>query len=512
MESDKPVSSLRPSRQMGTLWLAGTNYLSLLMAVIQGIVLVPLYLRYIDIRLYGAWLATGNIVAYLGLLDLGFSKLLMQRVGEAYGSEKLDIVGSTIGTGLVILCGLSILPLLLALVLMPWVPGFVHIHGTDAGKLGLAFVLAALAGSLMMMMHTVANILSGLQRQKGLGIIVVLSDLLGTIVLVVLLLLGYGLLSLPLSYIVKGLSATVGVTLHLWRTVCRDIPRQYVRFCWSDARDLFRKSLWQLGANAASTISTQSDSLIAGAFLDPRASVILALTKRASELITLCLGQTLGSVMPALAHLYGETGAHDTKFSRVVRLLINICIGSGIIGVLGYYIFNETFMTLWVGRNFYGGRLLTFLFSLQAVASILMVLTYTLLFATGEVVVVARAGIIEAGVRVPLAILLALVWGLPGIAFAGTFAVVIRLYFHVLRLLVRFVPTYVKGSLYIKPILVQSVIAFGIGVTLHLIWVPSNMGVFLVQGILYVSIVLGCSLWMIKDWREQLRLLFRPSR
>ena len=39
--------------------------------IVNGIVLVPLYFKFMSISAYGAWLATGNVVGVFGLMEMG---------------------------------------------------------------------------------------------------------------------------------------------------------------------------------------------------------------------------------------------------------------------------------------------------------------------------------------------------------------------------------------------------------------------------------------------------------
>ena len=78
---------MHPSRKKGTIALMATSYVSLALVMVRNLVMIPLYLACIDNRLYGAWLATGSIVTYFGLLDFGLNGVLMQRVASSYGER-----------------------------------------------------------------------------------------------------------------------------------------------------------------------------------------------------------------------------------------------------------------------------------------------------------------------------------------------------------------------------------------------------------------------------------------
>lgn len=81
------------------------QYSSLVLGIIRGLVLVPLYLKFIDIKLYGAWLASGNVIVWLALMNPGLNELLRQQVAKFYGKKDWNNLGKVIGTG-----GLSFVP------------------------------------------------------------------------------------------------------------------------------------------------------------------------------------------------------------------------------------------------------------------------------------------------------------------------------------------------------------------------------------------------------------------
>jgi hypothetical protein len=70
---------------------------------LQAIVLVPLYLHALGAQLYGAWLATGDVLLWLQAFDLGLPNFLIQRVGAAHGIGDERTASEYLATGLVVL-------------------------------------------------------------------------------------------------------------------------------------------------------------------------------------------------------------------------------------------------------------------------------------------------------------------------------------------------------------------------------------------------------------------------
>ena len=75
----------RPSRRRAALsTLFGTGA-TVAITIAQAFILIPLWLTYLGGGLYGAWLATSELLVWLQLLDLGIPNLMTQRIGASVG-------------------------------------------------------------------------------------------------------------------------------------------------------------------------------------------------------------------------------------------------------------------------------------------------------------------------------------------------------------------------------------------------------------------------------------------
>ena len=99
-----------------TKWNVIFRYMSIFMTVVQGLLLVPLYLSYIPVEIYGAWLASGNILAWISAIDPGLTIVLQQQTSTFYGAGELKKVGKLIGSGLILSCLILMIALFLGLI------------------------------------------------------------------------------------------------------------------------------------------------------------------------------------------------------------------------------------------------------------------------------------------------------------------------------------------------------------------------------------------------------------
>ena len=84
-EPARPAALPVVSRRFTSLVNLFFHYNAVVLVIVQGILLVPLYLRSIPVATYGAWLATGSILSWIDLVDPGLSDVLRQRVAYTYG-------------------------------------------------------------------------------------------------------------------------------------------------------------------------------------------------------------------------------------------------------------------------------------------------------------------------------------------------------------------------------------------------------------------------------------------
>jgi O-antigen/teichoic acid export membrane protein len=491
----------KPSRKKGTIALIISSYSSLIIAIVKGLVLIPIYLYYIDDRLYGAWLATGSIIAYLGLLDFGLNNVLLQRVASSYGENNFNLLGSILGTGLVIGFFLSLLPIFAGLIFSGWITSIVKVSGDEASQLRSAFIIAAVGTSLMLAMYNVGGVLAALQRQAIHGFFLVLGDITGILITVFLLIAGYGLLSIPLGTLTWALISFSGDGLYLWWFIEKKLADISIKFKVKEAKDLFLQSAWQFGSRSAVTATRESDNLIIAILTDPKLCTIFTLTKKASEMLALLVRNFIGAFLPGLAHLHGE--GDKEKFKKITIVLFKMTSLSGICLIGGYLFLNKQFVRLWVGSEFFGGMILTALLCVSALFIIFSTFFYNVIFAKGEMSTAAKANIAEAFIRIPLCIVLVMLWGIKGAALAAVLAVIpTSLLIQAKKCLVLLNLSKKDFLNYLKIMVFQILLALITGIILKSIWKPEGINEFLFWGAFYMTIVIIFCTYFDKELRS----------
>src|SRR5262245_26206483 len=103
---ESPVDSLAPpSRRRATIINLAYQLASVLTTVVRGVVMIPIFLRYMSLDLYAAWMVTGAVLTWIALAEAGSYVLLRQHTAQAYGRKDREALSRDIGTGLFVLLG-----------------------------------------------------------------------------------------------------------------------------------------------------------------------------------------------------------------------------------------------------------------------------------------------------------------------------------------------------------------------------------------------------------------------
>jgi O-antigen/teichoic acid export membrane protein len=406
----KPIS-----RRAATIANLVFQYISISLAIINGFVLVPLYLRYIDYKLYGAWLATGSIVSWLGLVDAGMSDIVRQRTAQVYGARDLEQAGKYIGTSLICISAVGMMPMLISFGVAPFLPVLFGLESRLADSLVTSFILAGVSCSLAVIASSAYSVQQGLQRHLSVCVIHTTGSIIGLIATVWMLVSGYGLISIPLGLVFRGI---MWVCIFWPHTLYFCLRTLHMRLQFS--RRHFYKIATLTGWSFLSRISyqffNQCDALIVGLFMGVEVVPVFVLTKRAWDILAMLLERISVAFMPGLAHLHGEED--EDKFTWVSRRLLRIVMYASLAGAGVCLAFNKTFVNLWLGPKLYAGQVFNVLIGLGILTRVFVFTINRVLFAAGIIKGPSIAMVIQNSARAALLIPLIWILGLPGAALS----------------------------------------------------------------------------------------------
>ena len=408
------------NRKDATLWNVFFQYSLLILLLITQILLIPIYLQYISIPLFGAWLATGNILIWLTLVDSGLSVVLQQKVASAYGSSNKILLGEIISNGSILSLIIALIIIIIGISFSNYITSWVGLNDiADELELRSAVKIAVIGTGLIIFSSSFTAINLGLLSSKGINGIILFVTVLAIITSLILLLNGYGLVALAMEILIKGVGFTLGAIVYLLYRIHNE--NIILRFSKKILIDLSHSMSYTFFSRLGTTLSENIDLFFVAKIMGPEFVTLLAMTKRAPESSRKFVERPAIAFMPAVSHLMGE-GKTDRAREILLRLFLIILWVLGLF-TAGFVTFNEVFVGLWVGQELFAGKTVSIIICLLFFISVIAGTTSNLCYSLGNIKGNSIASIIQTILTGILLYIGITNWGLLGAVLAPVLAI-----------------------------------------------------------------------------------------
>lgn len=390
-----------------------TNHASALVMAVAGFLLVPIVLRYVGRADYGLWATIGQVLGYLALLDLGVGSAVVRRAAQLRENNDRDAVNRMVSTAVAMYCVFGVIFLAVGGAVAFALPRWSAIPADRSSVAVVIFALMIAYTAVSFPLRVCASTLVGYQRMAVVNLLNLAGSLLTILIAVILLRLGAGLLALPIGSVTAGLIAAVAGMIALRASIPGlRIRRQFVSS--GEARELFGWS-WQLFLNnMAVLIIYQTDNLVIAGSAGLEAVTTYTLTSRLPLYAMPLIFALSDSCLPAAVELcvQGNRERLRAVYQRVLQTTSAAAVGIATIA----WIFNDSFMRLWVGEQNNGGNALTLAFGFILVSRVLNQTASIVVISTGKLRGVVFMSLAEAALNLALSLWLVKAYGIMGVA------------------------------------------------------------------------------------------------
>jgi O-antigen/teichoic acid export membrane protein len=353
------------SRTVRASIAAGFSYAHVGISVVASLWLVPFTLDHVGARGYGLWLASGELLAYAGLAELGMLVTLPWLVAQADGQGDRARMRQLVSTGAAAASLSAVMYAALALLLWTQLPHIVQLAGAERIDVQGPLLIVAIAGCLAHPLRAFSAVLAGLQDVRFNGLVSLANWSIGFVLAVSLLALGHGLYALAVAASVPPLVTGIAAAIRLAR-VAPDLLRDWPRPSLREIRKLFVEGLGTWIGGWGWRLVAASDSLVLAALGRPADVAVLACTSKLAQAMVQLSWIPCDNGLIGLAQLSAERQARRLRDALVVMVRVYLALAGAVACVV--IAVNAAFVREWVGPAMFAGTVTNLMIGALAIA------------------------------------------------------------------------------------------------------------------------------------------------
>jgi O-antigen/teichoic acid export membrane protein len=326
------------------------NVAALVSNAIVGFFMIRFLLGQFGEVRYGIWmLVGGSILRYGPLMSLGLNSSVNRYIPVYQAKGDVDGVRRVISTSLFVFTILGVILAIGSLVIYHNVDSWFVIEPDLVETAGMLVLVIGFCVAFSMPLQPATSVLSGLQRYDLINLVVLVTLFLRTLLVVLLLLRGYGLLTAGL---VLGFSEITVRVLHCV-FVLRLLPEGSLSLAKIDFRLLremlpygMNTFLYSMGA----VIIHHASTLIIGIFIGSAQISQFTTAAAAVLLLSMLLRAFTAAIKPAVSDL--DARDDEMLVKEIALLTQKYCLLLIIPSVVFLLLMGRNFLWVWVGDRF----------------------------------------------------------------------------------------------------------------------------------------------------------------
>jgi O-antigen/teichoic acid export membrane protein len=459
-----------PSGRRNLLTNAVVNWAGFAVNLVVAFFLFPFLVHGLGKSRYGVWWLVESVLAYLMLFDLGVAASVVRYVARFEAVRDQDNLNRVFSTSICIFAAAGGFILILSLAVAFLGMGFLDMPPEMLDESRWLLVLLGFNLAVGLPLNVFPCVLDGLGRFPAKTLIRTAALLVRSVLFVVVIRAGGGLIELGLVITGCNLAENLALAVAAWRY----LPglRFSLRLAdWATFRTIRGYSLAAFLTMLAGRISCQTDAVVIYAFLTPAAITVFAVAMRLIEYGKSSLRALTTVLTPAISALEarGDSRAIRDVLINSSRYVLWLILPLQ----LGLLLLGKPFLSLWMGRDYAEQSFPTLvLLALPLALSLSQSVSARILYGIGRLRWFACLSLAEALANLLLSVALVIPLGVEGVALgtaipSAVASVVLAVY--VCRKLGVGVGEYVRRSCLLPTVLAGG-LAAGWGVVAA--WVP----------------------------------------
>lgn len=415
---------------------AALNYCTIFLSGLIGLLYTPYMLRMMGQSEYGLYSLVASVIAYLTVLDLGFGNAIVRYTAKYRAEGKVQEQYEMFGMFFLLYITIGIIAFIAGLFLLANTEALfgktMTSYELSRAKVMVLIMVANLAVTFPMSIFS--SIITAYERFVFPKVISIIRVILNTVVMIVLLEMGYRALAMVIVQTVFNI-----ITLFINYFYCKKklgIKMHFGHFKWDFLREITIYSLWIFLNAIMDRVYWSTGQFVLGAVAGTIAVSVFAVAIHLQSLY-LQFSTAISSVfLPKVTAMVAKNESHERISNLFIRTgrIQNIVMS---LLLFGFIVFGRQFIIIWAGKDYEESYLMTLLFFISLYIPLIQNLGITILQARNQMKFRSIAYIIIALAALALEIIFAKMWGGLGCAIAVSGALllgqglVMNVYYHV---------------------------------------------------------------------------------
>ncbi len=393
------------------------NYIVIILGIFVGLIYTPYMLRMMGQSEYGLYSLVASVIAYLTVLDLGFGNAVVRYTAKFRAENKLKEQYEMFGMFFMLYIAISVIILFAG-------AGIYYNVETMFGQTMTQVELSKARIMILIMVFNLAftfpmslfgSIITAYERFVFPKVVGIIRTVLNTIVMVILLYLGYKAIAMVVVLTVFNVSTLIINYIYCKKEL--NIQLIFGKFQWGFLKEVAIYSFWIFLNIIMDRIYWSTGQFVLGVVSGTIAiavySVAIGLQHMYMQFSTAIASVFLPKVTKLVALNDNNKEISDLfiRTGRIQNIIMSLLL-------FGFIAFGRQFITLWAGNNYSDAFIMTLLFFVSLYVPLIQNLGITILQARNQMKFRSLLYIAIASVALVLQYFFSILWGGIGCAIA----------------------------------------------------------------------------------------------
>ena len=310
--------------------------------------ITPFLVLKLTVEGYGVYALITGLIGFYGLLDLDLGRAVTKFVAHYNAENNIRAIHESINAALIIQLIIGVSGSIVLFLFSKNIILLLHITKSYFNDAYIGIHIVAFSFLLNLLTATFLSALNGLQLYNITSKIEILNNLVLNILILVLLILGYGLIEIFISYLVSSIVNFI-INLVIVKT---KFPKWniFIKVSIKRIKELFGFGSYMVIARTSNLFSNYLTKYLVGFILGPAAVTFYVVPNK----ILAVIGGVLSNAFTVIFPFASDLNAREdfTKIKKLFSISVKIFISLSLPLFLFTIVFSKEILSLWISKQF----------------------------------------------------------------------------------------------------------------------------------------------------------------